>query len=68
MQNTEKNNVVSLFDAKKKAAEAHADDVKSESDMTFEEIAARNKRNADRLSRERNTANKSVLRSYRIKH
>lgn len=68
MQSTDKNNVVSLFDAKKKAAEAHADDVKSESDMTFEEIAARNKRNADRLSRERNTANKSVLRSYRIKH
>ena len=34
---------------------------------TFEEVAARNKKNAERMARERAATNKSVLRSYRIK-
>jgi len=69
MQNSDKANVVSLFDAKQKAADAHQiADEKKESEMTFEEIVERNKRNAERMRRERLMANKSVLRSYRIKN
>ena len=66
MQTPEKSNVVSLFEAKKNIEES--EDTKPESEMTFEEIMTRNKRNADRMKKERGQANKSVLRSYRIKH
>lgn len=34
---------------------------------SFEDIADKNKQNQDRLRREREKANKNVLRSYRIK-
>ena len=36
-------------------------------ELSFEEIMKRNKENAERMARERNSGNKSVLRSYRIK-
>jgi hypothetical protein len=35
--------------------------------LTFEQIAHRNRENAERLRKERSQANKNVLRSYRIK-
>ncbi len=35
--------------------------------LTFEEIVRRNLENAERVKRERETANKNVLKSYRIK-
>ena len=35
--------------------------------LTFEQIAQRNRENAERLRKERSQANKNVLRSYRIK-
>lgn len=57
--------VISLFDAKRKVSE---EEEESTEGMTFKEIAERNHKNAERLRKERNQANKSVLRSYRIKH
>ena len=68
MQTTENDNVVSIFSAKSKSEEADKVEEKNEEDLTFEEIMTRNKRNSDRMRKERNSANKSVLRSYRIKH
>ena len=35
--------------------------------LSFEEIAKRNLENSERIKREREKANKNVLRSYRIK-
>jgi hypothetical protein len=35
--------------------------------LSFEQIAQRNRENAERLRKERSQANKNVLRSYRIK-
>ena len=69
-QDTQKSNVVSLFAARQKA-EGEAD--KSDSPTatageSFEDVMARNDRNKERLAKERASANKSVLRSYRIKH
>ena len=44
-------------------------DVKKDDDegLTFEQIEKKNKEKAEKLAKERNQANKSVLRSYRIK-
>ncbi len=66
-------NVVSLFKrkaaavttAEQKDATAEAAPQQGES---FEEVMARNARNRERMAKERNTANKSVLRSYKIKN
>jgi len=66
-QNTESTNVVSLFGARNKAAEVKADDAQKDEE-SFEEIQSRNQKNKERLAKERNSANKSVLRSYRIKN
>ena len=69
---TQKSNVISLFDARKQATEnaetsspVHQTE---ESGLTFQEIMNRNQKNHERLAKERANANKSVLRSYRIKH
>jgi len=75
-QDTQKSNVVSLFAARENAqpaveaqtvvaGEAPADAVDEES---FEDVMQRNAKNKERLEKERATANKSVLRTYRIKH
>ena len=61
---SEENNVVSIFSAKKKAKK----DEPKEDSLGMEEIATKNKRNQERIARERANANKSTLRSYRIKH
>lgn len=44
-----------------------ADSTAASNNLTFEQIAQRNKENAERLRKERDKANKNVLRSYRIK-
>jgi hypothetical protein len=53
--------VVNIFDRPRKKKE------RAEDKTSFEEIMERNKRNEERLKRERNKANKSVTRSYRLK-
>lgn len=59
-------NVVSLF-AKK--SETKEEDKKEEVEGTnFDSVMEHNKKNKDRLEKERSQANKSVLRSYRIKN
>lgn len=66
MQTTDKSNVVSIF-ANKNSLKEDEENIQDD-DLSFEDVMTRNKRNADRLKKERGQANKSVLRSYRIKH
>lgn len=40
----------------------------TKAEMSFEEVQEYNRKNEERLRKERLQANKSVLRSYRIKH
>ena len=67
----DKNNVVSIFAARQKS-EATKKDNQEEKDGSledlFEDIIRRNLQNSDRQKKDRNKANKSVLRSYRIKN
>ncbi len=66
------NNVVSLFAARTKADgekdQQDAAQASSEPPVDFENLKTKNERNKERLAKERANANKSVLRSYRIKH
>ena len=68
-------NVISLFEARKKVntCELMAGDNLSEnqdevSEQDFHSVQERNMRNQQRLIKERLNANKSVLKSYRIKN
>ena len=65
-------NVIPLFGAKSQESEeqkAETSEVESEDiERAFHEIMRQNKANLDRMRRERNSLNKSVLRSYRIKN
>ena len=65
-------NVVSLFNARDKAANEETAVEKADEivvkDAEFEDIMTKNARNKERLAKERANANKSVLKSYRIKH
>jgi len=75
-QDTQKSNVVSLFAARENAqpaveaqtAVASGAQPDSADEESFADIMQRNAKNKERLEKERATANKSVLRSYRIKH
>jgi hypothetical protein len=72
-QNTSDSKVVSIFtnrnkDKDKEQDTKSASDVKSEEDPSFEEVMKQNQKNKERMEKERLSANKSVLRSYRIKH
>lgn len=61
--------VVSLFANRENTKEAKSEEAEEGTEgETFAEIVARNMANKERLKRERNNANKSVLRSYRIKN
>ena len=63
-------NVVSLFTSRKSespAAEAKMDDAQV-GEESFKDVMSKNQKNRERLEKERASANKSVLRSYRIKH
>ncbi len=76
MKNTEDEKVISLFaprdNAKKKPTTQKSDSVEAkeadESEGSFADIASRNMANQERMKRERLNANKSVLKSYRIKN
>jgi|APSaa5957512535_1039671.scaffolds.fasta_scaffold669709_1 hypothetical protein len=79
MKNTEEEKVISLFaprdNAKKSSTTKKMSDNEDEEEIkadkaegTFEDIASRNLANQERMKRERLNANKSVLRSYRIKN
>jgi hypothetical protein len=61
-------NVVSLFDKKKEKEEKTETTEKVEVKETFEEAMKRNEATKQRMEKDRLNANKSVLRSYRIKH
>ena len=70
-EDTQKGNVISLFETKKSAAEAESADAKSDgakAGESFMDVMKQNAKNKERLEKERLTANKSVLRTYRIKH
>jgi hypothetical protein len=71
-QDTQKSNVVSLFNARKKEDETSANQqdstISSADEESFTDVMARNMKNQERMAKERANANKSVLRSYRIKH
>ncbi len=67
-QDTQTSNVVSLFQRREQQAQVASSETDDKKEESFEEVAARNKKNAERLAKERNAANKSVLRSYRIKN
>ena len=69
------NKVVSIFAARDKANAAmsakeapEAQAAKSQEDISLKEIIERNTRNQERMAKERSSANKSVLKSYRIKN
>ena len=66
-------NNVMPFKKKSKSAEEGMKDIQEANDeleaqMTFEEIMAANEAKKKKLAKERNDANKGVLRSYRIKN
>jgi hypothetical protein len=72
-QDTQKtDNVVSLFSNREKAKEASASESATselpEDPEAFKDVMSKNAKNKERLEKERANANKSVLRSYRIKH
>lgn len=58
--------VVSIFDKKKESTETKKE--KDDQEPTFEEVMERNRKNKEREEKERASANKGVLRSYRIKN
>lgn len=71
-QDAQKPNVISLFESRKKAMEAEQNEAASaavaQEALSFGDVMALNAKNKERLEKERLTANKSVLRSYRIKN
>jgi hypothetical protein len=62
----DKDNVVSLFAKKAEKSEKEAE--KSQEELDLEAIAKKNEEKRKRKEQERLSANKSVLRSYRIKN
>jgi hypothetical protein len=71
-KNETEDNVVSLFGAKskneKQAKSTNSDSSEISDEIAFEEAMKRNEENRRRMMKERNNANKGVLKSYRIKH
>ncbi len=67
--NSQNENVVSLFAARNKAKDDESKvEVRAEDQESFSNVMERNMKNKERVEKERLNANKSVLRSYRIKH
>ena len=66
---TSDTNVVSMFTSRQaqKRDEADAKDETGEP-PSFDDVMSKNMKNKERLEKERLAANKSVLRSYRIKN
>lgn len=63
---SDKDKVVSIFSVEKKIVEE--EEKEEEEILSMEEVALKNKRNKERLEKERKKANKGVIRSYRLKH
>ena len=66
--NQPKQNVVSIFARREKDEAVGAPTEAEEAAPVFDDVMSKNSKNAERLAKERANANKSVLRSYRIKH
>lgn len=66
-QNTE-NNVISLFAARASKEEKKNETSRKNMDSLFLEAMRRNAENNQKLKQDRLKANKSVLKSYRIKN
>ena len=60
-------NVVSLFERKNKMAEKVGNETQEDSSEFFDAIVRKNQQVKERMKKDRNKANRSVLRSYRIK-
>jgi hypothetical protein len=60
--------VINFFQAKRELENKEEDEVPQEEQLSFEEIIKKNERNKERIRKERSQANRSTLRSYRIKH
>ena len=70
-QDTQKGNVISLFESRKAVTEAEEAAAKSEGQKageSFMDVMKQNAKNKERVEKERLSANKTVLRTYRIKH
>lgn len=72
-QDTQKTNVISLFETRKKVEKAEAAPTAgapeaAKNPESFSDVMKQNEKNRERVEKERLNANKSVLRSYRIKH
>lgn len=66
---TEKTNIVSFFAKKQeKSDEPQEEKTQEQVDAEIKASMERNKKNQERVAKERANANKSVLRSYRIKN
>ncbi len=63
---TQEDNVVSIFS--RKNAEKKSDSKESATEnLSFTEVMQRNNDNVERLRKEREKANRNVIRSYRLK-
>jgi hypothetical protein len=68
---TQPTNVVSMFATRQAQERKAADEAKTEESAeapSFDDVMSKNQKNKERLEKERLAANKSVLRSYRIKN
>lgn len=65
--NGQDNKVVSIASRTQKATDQSTNQEKPEN-FSWEEIQRRNEENRARLQKEREKANKGVIRSYRLKH
>lgn len=68
-ENGQDNKVVSIFNrTPNKSATTTQPEQKPEQNFSWEEIQRRNEENRQRMKKEREKANKGVIRSYRLKH
>lgn len=59
--------IINIFDAKRKLEKESKEKKENEESMSFDEIIKKNEENRKRMVRDREKANKSVTRSYRLK-
>lgn len=65
--NGQDNKVVSIADRSQKSANQNQSS-ETQENFSWEEIQRRNEENRARMKKEREKANKGVIRSYRLKH
>lgn len=59
--------IINIFDAKRKLEKESKEKKDNEENMSFDEIIKKNEENRKRMAKDRERANKSVTRSYRLK-